>query len=34
MYWQRDLTEALPSMMKTFADARRAAARRPGREHG
>jgi diacylglycerol O-acyltransferase / trehalose O-mycolyltransferase len=32
-YWQRDLTEALPSMMKTFADARRAAAR-ARREHG
>ena len=32
-YWQRDLTEALPSVMKTFADARRAAAR-AGREHG
>jgi hypothetical protein len=33
MYSQRDLTEALPSMMKTFADARRAAAE-AGREHG
>jgi diacylglycerol O-acyltransferase / trehalose O-mycolyltransferase len=26
-YWQRDLTEAMPSMMKSFATARRAAAR-------
>ena len=32
-YWERDLTEALPSVMKTFADARRPAAR-AGREHG
>jgi S-formylglutathione hydrolase FrmB len=32
-YWQRDLTEALPSMMKTFANARRTAGRTKHKHH-